>query len=564
MRRCLFTAGLVLAALFVVSGSARAAEAPYVGTWKLVVESTGQEISLFLLKIEEKAAGPKIELVSAGLAPYKDAKIEAGKPDGDALRFTSDSPRALKFVFYPVKGDPKKMLGSVEIGTNRDFARLEKTEDTEIDPKSAMKTVDGIQDFQKAMFQTQDPKEKETALKAVLEKHADDVLGFQAQLGLLQVLPVNGAKDDEVKATADKAVKFASAYGSETKNFAVTQIAGRLVASKKAPKLAVEYAQMAEKALPKDASTAQQVATLKTLQSALKQAEKTDDLKAVTERLAKLDKVLDDEFLKTAVPFKTEAFTREGKGNRVALVELFTGAQCPPCVAADVAFDAALKTYQPKDVVLVQYHMHIPGPDALTNDDTESRWKYYAGRGVPSTYLNGSANLPLGGSKEMAKGAFEKLSEAVKKQLDGEASATLKLTAKQSGSDSDNLVINAEVADLKDAGEDMKLRLVLLEEMVRYPGGNGQRFHHHVVRMMPGGVDGFELKEPKVKQEVKVNLSDLRKKLADTMEKANERRAFSIDDRPLDLKHLKVVAFIQNDKTKEILQAVQVDVGGAK
>jgi hypothetical protein len=32
----------------------------------------------------------------------------------------------------------------------------------------------------------------------------------------------------------------------------------------------------------------------------------------------------------------------------------------------------------------------------------------------------------------------------------------------------------------------------------------------------------------------------------------------------MDLKHLKVVAFIQNDKTKEILQAAQVDVGGAK
>jgi hypothetical protein len=560
MRRCLSTAGLMLAVLLVVSGRAPAADAPYVGTWKVVVESSTQEISLFLLKIEEKAGGPKIELVSVGLPAYKDAKIEAAKPDGDALRFTSDSGRVLKFAFYPTKGDPKKMLGSVEIGTSRDFARLEKTEDTEIDPKNAFKNAEGAQEFVKAAFQTQDPNEKETALKAILEKHADDVMGFQCQVALLQVLPVNGAKDEDVKATADKAIKFASVYGPETKNFAIAQIAQRLVASKKAPTLALEYARLAEKALPKDATTAQQVATLKTLQSALKQAEKTDDLKTVTERLAKLDKILDDEFLKTAVPFKTEAFTREGKGSRVALVELFTGAQCPPCVAADVAFDAALKTYQPKDVILVQYHMHIPGPDALTNDDTESRWKYYAGRGVPSTYLNGSANLPLGGSKEMAKGAFDKLSEAVKKQLDSDANGTLKLTAKQSGSDSDNLLINVEVEDLKDAGEDTKLRLVLLEEMVRYPGNNGQRFHHHVVRMMPGGVDGFELKEPKVKQEVKVNLSDLRKKLADYLEEANKRRPFLNDDRPLDLKHLKVVAFIQNDKTKEILQAVQVDV----
>ena len=58
----------------------------------------------------------------------------------------------------------------------------------------------------------------------------------------------------------------------------------------------------------------------------------------------------------------------------MALVELFTGAQCPPCVAADIAFDAeAVKSYKAADVVLLQYHLHIPGPDPLTNADSEKR-----------------------------------------------------------------------------------------------------------------------------------------------------------------------------------------------
>ena len=43
---------------------------------------------------------------------------------------------------------------------------------------------------------------------------------------------------------------------------------------------------------------------------------------------------------------------RKGKSDRVVLVELFTGAQCPPCVTADLAFDALDKTYKPDDVVL--------------------------------------------------------------------------------------------------------------------------------------------------------------------------------------------------------------------
>ena len=56
--------------------------------------------------------------------------------------------------------------------------------------------------------------------------------------------------------------------------------------------------------------------------------------------------------------------------NKVAVLELFTGAQCPPCVAADVAFDALEKSYKHTDLILLQYHMHIPGPDPLTNPDT--------------------------------------------------------------------------------------------------------------------------------------------------------------------------------------------------
>jgi hypothetical protein len=41
---------------------------------------------------------------------------------------------------------------------------------------------------------------------------------------------------------------------------------------------------------------------------------------------------------------------------------------------------------------------------------------------------------------------------------------------------------------------------------------------------------------------------------------AKEEGAFPRPDRPLALKNLKLVAFIQNDATKEVLQAVQVDV----
>jgi len=50
---------------------------------------------------------------------------------------------------------------------------------------------------------------------------------------------------------------------------------------------------------------------------------------------------------------------------RLVLAEMFTGSACPPCVAADLAMDAALERYPVSDLVLLAYHEHIPGPDPM-------------------------------------------------------------------------------------------------------------------------------------------------------------------------------------------------------
>ena len=44
------------------------------------------------------------------------------------------------------------------------------------------------------------------------------------------------------------------------------------------------------------------------------------------------------------------------------LVEVFTGAECPPCAAVDLAFDGLMKAYTPRDAILLQYHIHVPAP----------------------------------------------------------------------------------------------------------------------------------------------------------------------------------------------------------
>ncbi len=559
MRRCL-SAALLLAALPALTGSARAAaDAPYAGTWKLIVTQGAFEQNLLIIKVEARADAPKIDAVASGIRGLTDPKIEAAKSVGDALTFELQVPAApLKFAFYPPKGEkePKKLLGSLLFGGTPLFARLERTEEKELGPQNKPKQLEGMEEFAKAM-RTSDAREKEKALQDFVGKHPDSVLSYQAYLDLVGALAGSGGRDDDVRATAEKAIKFAALYGPELKAAAAAQVAEQLIGSNKAPAMAVEYARQVEKSLPQGATATQKLGAAKLLVRALKQGDKKDEVKEVTERIAKLDRQVDEEYLKNAVPFKTETYTRAGGKTRVALVELFTGAYCPPCVAADVAFDAALKTYRPQDVILVQYHLHIPAPDRLTNADTDKRSQYYSLGGVPATHVSGGKELGLGGFKQHAKDSYTRLMNALKDPLDKDAGATLKLTADEKG---DDIVIKAEVADLKEPGEETKLRLLLVEEMVRYPGGNGQRLHHHVVRAMPGGVDGLALKTGTEKQEVKVNLAELKK----TLEEADKKGRFMDQEHPFELKHFKVVAFVQNDKSKEVLQAVQADVHGEK
>ena len=68
---------------------------------------------------------------------------------------------------------------------------------------------------------------------------------------------------------------------------------------------------------------------------------------------------------------------RKNPAGRTVLMELFTGTECPPCAAADYGFDLLQDAYRPTELIQLQYHLHIPSPDPLTNPDSEAQWEYY-------------------------------------------------------------------------------------------------------------------------------------------------------------------------------------------
>ena len=143
-----------------------------------------------------------------------------------------------------------------------------------------------------------------------------------------------------------------------------------------------------------------------------------------------------------------------------------------------------------------------------------------------------------------------------------EKTAAVKLAGKATRS-GDKLGIAVEVAG--GDGADMKLRLLVVEETVKYAGSNGIRFHHHVVRAMPGGADGVAVKGESFKHAATADLGEVRKGLAkylDDYVAENPNRPFPRPDRPMDMRAVRVIAMVQNDKTGEIAQAVQLEVEG--
>ena len=389
-------------------------------------------------------------------------------------------------------------------------------------------------------------------MKEDLVKQAGEAAGVRTALQLISQAADNKAKPDEVRNWADKAVKWSEGYGPRWQREITITVAEILGDEEGLGTVALQYARQAERSLDaKKDSAAVQRRILKALVAALNSSDKKDEAKDVQARLDKIPVV-------SAPPFPG----RKGESDRVVLVELFTGAQCPPCVTADMAFDALKKSYKATDVVFLEYHLHIPGPDPLTNTDTEERaGKYYNVEGTPTMFVNGKKGPPAGGSGEdEAQDKYDDYSNLIQPLLEKPSKAKLKATTKFADGKSH---VRIEVSDLAETGDDVKLRLALVEPEVAYTGSNKVAVHHDVVRgfVGEGGVNGTALKEKTGRAVVAIDLADVKKRLQDYMKAAvGSNGPFFGKEPSVDLKNLRLVAFVQNDETGEILQAVEVDL----
>jgi hypothetical protein len=533
------------------------------GSWKLVIIPTSDVgFAIFDVKVVDgKIAAP----VTAAHSVLGSIKTLEGTVEGDRVTIQlpgAGDPTSFRGV---LDKDGKKAKGSIRFQGRIFPARIERTEDKALTNRTPAPPM-----AQKLnLLQTiKDPKERVASLRDLIGQNPENPLNTVAYSQILSLAEPANLNAEDVGKVVGKWVDEAKAYGPEWTVEIQSQAAKALLGKKAYATLAIETAQAADKTLPADATTEQRFSVTSVLASSAKLAGK-DAIAAEAEGRAKgYDAKLDAEYHEKVPPFKPGTFggRLEEKANRVVVMEIFTGAECPPCVAADVAFDALLKTYKPTEFIGLQYHLHIPGPDPLTNTDTVARQGYYGSEisGTPSTFFNGkSVNGDGGGPMARAEFKYNEYRKEIDSSLSTEKKADIKLTATRT---SDEVKISAKatvVGGSKDAKP--RLRLVLVEESVRYPGGNKLRYHENVVRAFPGGVEGKELEKGEGSIETTVKLADLRKAqdaylAAFPTSDPRGTRPFPNPIPPMDLDDLAVVALVQDDADHSIWHAVQVEV----
>lgn len=526
------------------------------GKWKLVVLQFGAD-DFLILDVTKEGEGYATSVASAqSFLPQ--ASAGGVVCDGETLTFTVDSAGVRNTFTGTIRKDaPDVVLGTFAFRGTAYPARLERTNDAQV----GALTQAVYREIMTAAQQREVPA-RVAALKGLIEKHAGEpVLGY-AYNALMNAAAAPGSEipAEELKGWIASWLASAEPYGAAHVASVRKQALTAAMNLKGQDELLLDLARTVEAGQDESSSAEDRLTVANAIAKAAAGLGRTELAAEAKARAAELEAAMDREYLKDK-PFEPKPYTRaDASTNRVVLMELFTGAECPPCVAADLAFDGLIETYQPTELITLQYHLHIPGPDPLTNTDSEQRSAYYQPRGTPSTYFNGESAAGGGGGRANAEAKYGQYREVIESKLAGKRDAEIALTAEQAG---DTIRIAYE-ATTGSKSNNARLRFALTEELVKYVGGNGLRFHHHVVRDLPGGAEGLALKDGAAKGELTVSLTELRKEIEAYLEKYQAERGFRRALPEIALKDLKVVAFVQDDDDKTVLHAVQAEVAPAK
>ncbi len=223
-------------------------------------------------------------------------------------------------------------------------------------------------------------------------------------------------------------------------------------------------------------------------------------------------------------------------GNRV-LIEEFTETGCGACAQYDSAFQALTNANADK-VAVLNYHCYYSLDTFYTyNKACDTRYAQYDLTGFPSAAVNGKKPSPSSGHLSYVNQPL------IDKLYNTPALFQIEITSKaQNKGDSHSAKLVVTATALKDyPGNDLRLMVVATENNINHferyhtKAVNGINEFNHIVRAFIPDKEGTPIGE---QINGKVNTVKL---------------TFNNDDREINYKEVRIVAFVQDAKTHEIL-----------
>ncbi|MBL7922944.1 MAG: Omp28-related outer membrane protein [Bacteroidia bacterium] len=222
------------------------------------------------------------------------------------------------------------------------------------------------------------------------------------------------------------------------------------------------------------------------------------------------------------------------QSQRLTLLEEFTQASCGPCAAQNPALNALLELNESK-VVSIKYQTNWPGVDPM-NTQTQTwvgpRVSYYNVSGVPNIAFDGNVIQAAAPSTLTQTGINNRY--AVASPFDLAVSHSYNATY-------DSITISIDVTATQAASGTLVLHTVLVEKEIAFcvaPGSNGETEFYSVMRKMLPNAAGTAIGNSWTVGQTQ-----------------NYTFTTAVPTYVYDKKELAIVAFIQDNATKEVKQA---------
>lgn len=220
--------------------------------------------------------------------------------------------------------------------------------------------------------------------------------------------------------------------------------------------------------------------------------------------------------------------------DRTVLAEIFTSTTCGPCASQNPYFDSWLKNYSNKNrVAVIKYHVWWPSPGndpfywANTTENSVRTNYYFPGsKYVPHGMINGTAD------GQSSAGTWIVL---VQNSILSQSQFDIKILGNVDETSGGNLTIKVTADNNPIPSGDLRLHVAVVESNINYTGPNSDPIHNYVMRKMYPDHNG---------ESFTINPNETK----------TFTRVFNWNS-SWNLSNSEIVAFIQNNDTKEVYQA---------